>query len=408
MKQTHLPLVLLLLSLFACKKDDGEESTVKPKMTVEGKLSQQFIALDTASHVPGFAVSIVKNFELVYQEGFGYADIEKERPYTNETVQSIGSLTSTILGAATVKCIENGYFSLNTPINKILPTPIINPKRPEEAIRIKHLVTYKSGILDHPINYPLTYRIHPGQDLSGTGASILINDYHMDEGTPLPLDSVINSYFLPTGHFYHQENFADAAPGDIQIQSQMAATLLAYVIQIQSGHLFEGHTRGSILQPLNMLATGYRRDEFRFDKRATLYLEKDLPIPDYSMDSYFANGMYTCNNNLGKYLEDMTKSTFGQTNTLFADSNYLLLFTPIYDEWIGLHQRGIFWKVNEETIEFYGHNIGVSTFMRIDRITGNGFTVMANIDSRSSDARNIDWDHFLEDVTVLIEEYWAN
>ena len=404
--KTLLPLVLSLLIVYACRKDAPENNTKPIVSSNETKLSEKFSHLDTTSHVPGFAVSIVKNYELVYQDAFGYADVGAQLPYTNETTQSIGQLGDLMLGVATISCIDQGMLSLNAPINKLLPFKIVNPKRPAEAIRIKHLVSHTSGILDHPINYPLTYDIYPGQDLSTEGASVLINTYFMGEGTPLILDSIIKNYFIVGGAEYHEENFVDVSPGQIHIPSNMGAQLLAYILQLQTGHLYEGYVRGSVFQPLDMLRTSYRRDEFPDAVRAKLYLTDTIAIPDYTMYSYYSNGLYTNNLDFGKFLKNMTQGAVGQTNTLFGDTNYVKLFEPISTDYIDGYQPSVFWLVNEESVERYGYNLGTSAYIYIDKLSGNGFTIMANIDA-STDERRVNWISFVDKIREQINEYWA-
>jgi hypothetical protein len=53
------------------------------------------IELMNEQPLAGLAVGIVQNGDLVYSKGFGFADIEKQRPITADTVFRIGSISKT-------------------------------------------------------------------------------------------------------------------------------------------------------------------------------------------------------------------------------------------------------------------------------------------------------------------------
>src|SRR5678816_1180045 len=50
-----------------------------------------------AFDVPGMAIAIVKNKEVVYAKGFGYKDVDKQAPVTADTLFAIGSVSYTHL-----------------------------------------------------------------------------------------------------------------------------------------------------------------------------------------------------------------------------------------------------------------------------------------------------------------------
>ena len=52
-------------------------------------------------NIPGMAVGIIKNGEIVFAKGYGYGNVETKEPVTPETVFGIASLTK----AFTAACI---------------------------------------------------------------------------------------------------------------------------------------------------------------------------------------------------------------------------------------------------------------------------------------------------------------
>ena len=65
--------------------------------------------------VPGFAVAVVKDDEVVYVRGFGWADVENARKVTPDTVFYIASSTKAFTGTAAALLDERGELDLDTP-----------------------------------------------------------------------------------------------------------------------------------------------------------------------------------------------------------------------------------------------------------------------------------------------------
>ncbi|RZJ77240.1 MAG: class A beta-lactamase-related serine hydrolase, partial [Chryseobacterium sp.] len=142
-----------LLFISICMLTVNNSSAQK---TVQG-LDDFLAGLQAGSKLPGFAVAIVKNDQVLFSKGYGFADIKKKIPYTAETIQPVGSVSKTFIGLALMQGTEKGWFTLETPINDILPFKVINPNMPTEIIRIKHLATHTSGLIDNPSVYNKTY-----------------------------------------------------------------------------------------------------------------------------------------------------------------------------------------------------------------------------------------------------------
>ena len=170
-----LTVVSLFIFLTSCSSDDNEPINVTPPsskgITSSAELTTYFESLVASENIPGFAVTVVQNDAIAYQNGVGLADIQGQRGYTNEVQNGIASISKTFVAAATVKAIEQGYFTLDTPINDILPVAVSNLKQPGTEITIRHLVTHTSGFLDNPEIYiPSDYFLFNNQDLNGEGA----------------------------------------------------------------------------------------------------------------------------------------------------------------------------------------------------------------------------------------------
>src|SRR5262245_42778140 len=69
----------------------------------------------------GVAVLVARDGKVVFQGGFGLADIAKKTPITPETKFRIGSVTKQFTAAAVLRLAEQGQLSLDDPLAKHFP-----------------------------------------------------------------------------------------------------------------------------------------------------------------------------------------------------------------------------------------------------------------------------------------------
>ena len=75
----------------------------------------------TAGDTSGVAVLVAREGKIVFQGGFGFADIEKKTPITPETKFRIGSISKQFTAAAVVRLAEQGKLSLDDTLAKYIP-----------------------------------------------------------------------------------------------------------------------------------------------------------------------------------------------------------------------------------------------------------------------------------------------
>lgn len=83
-------------------------------------------------HIPGMAVAVVKGDEVIFAEGFGFADLEAKRPVTPKTVFAVGSTTKAFASALVAMQIDAGKLAWDDPLSKHVPELVL-PTRPGKA-----------------------------------------------------------------------------------------------------------------------------------------------------------------------------------------------------------------------------------------------------------------------------------
>ncbi len=70
---------------------------------------------------PGLAVVVVKDGDVIYMNGFGLRDVEKQLPVTPQTLFAIGSCTKSFTAMAIGILVDEGKLDLDTPVFKYMP-----------------------------------------------------------------------------------------------------------------------------------------------------------------------------------------------------------------------------------------------------------------------------------------------
>jgi CubicO group peptidase (beta-lactamase class C family) len=170
------------------------------------------------NHIAGAAVSVVKDGELFFAKGYGYADVEDGIPVDPEqTVFRIGSVTKLFTWTAVMQLVEQGKLDLDADVNTYLGFRI--PDTYPQPITLKHLLTHTAGFEDLYVDF-VTWE---SKDL------------------------------LPPGVFLASHIPARVRPpGEIAAYSNYGAALAGYIVARVSGQSYDQYIQEHILDPLGM------------------------------------------------------------------------------------------------------------------------------------------------------------
>lgn len=171
---------------------------------------------------PGAAVVIVKDGAIIYQHGYGCADLEQHVPITPQTLFDVASVAKQFTGLSVAMLVEQGKISADDDIHKYLPdVPDFG-----QPITIQNLLHHTSGLRDWPETLELS-----GVDL---------NDQ-------ITLDTIME--------MVRRQRELDFPPGTEFQYSNTGYNLLAAVIARITGQSFRAWTDANLFQPLGMKHT---------------------------------------------------------------------------------------------------------------------------------------------------------
>jgi CubicO group peptidase (beta-lactamase class C family) len=104
-------------------------------------------------HLPGIALGVVSGDEMIFCEGFGYADIEARTPTDPSMRHRIASVTKTVVGLCAMALVDEGRLRLDDRVVDHLPD--LRFEGPAERLTVWHLMTHTGGIGEAPTHEAL-------------------------------------------------------------------------------------------------------------------------------------------------------------------------------------------------------------------------------------------------------------
>ncbi|MCP4725392.1 MAG: beta-lactamase family protein, partial [bacterium] len=131
------PILIILLFFGSC----SDYSTEKVQTELDAYFSENF-----SENEPGGAVLVMQGEKIIFEKGYGVADIQTKEKITPETVFNTGSITKTFVSNGILILKQNGMLSLDDSIDKYFPD--FKNADLAKQIRIINFLSHTSGIED--------------------------------------------------------------------------------------------------------------------------------------------------------------------------------------------------------------------------------------------------------------------
>lgn len=172
-------------------------------------------------HIPGAVLVLVQDGRIVYQRGYGFADLAAKKPVDPaRTIWRIGSISKVFTATAVVQLADRGRFRLTDDVNRYLTRFKIAPTFPE-PVRIWHLLTHTAGFDE----------IRPGTRAETKAGLLSLGDFLAPKLVRL------------------------RPPGQLISYSTYGISLGGYLVEQVSGLEFETYLQQNVWLPLGMTRT---------------------------------------------------------------------------------------------------------------------------------------------------------
>jgi CubicO group peptidase (beta-lactamase class C family) len=289
--------------------------------TMSGRVDQLFAPWDVPGS-PGAALAVARDGAIVYERGYGLAQLEYDVPITPTTVFHVASVSKQFTAFAVTMLAEEGKLSLDDDIRIHLPeVPDFG-----DTITIRHLIHHTSGLRDQWV-------------------LLAMAGWRLD-------DVITRDQIMRLVRRQRELNFA---PGDEILYCNTGYTLLAEIVERVTGQSFAEWTAGNIFQPLGMTNTHFHDDHelvvpnraYSYARRGDGYRKEVLSYANVG-----ATSLFTTVRDLVKWEENLTDGKVGGPAVIEA-----------------MHTRGI---LNDGDTLSYAFGLGIGEYRGLRTVGHSG------------------------------------
>ncbi|MBO4986611.1 MAG: beta-lactamase family protein, partial [Paludibacteraceae bacterium] len=106
-------------------------------MTQEERINNAIKQVMDQYQCVGVSAAVVQDGQIVYNQSFGYKDLETQTPLANDHMMRIASISKSFTATGLMQHVEKGIISLDDDINDLIGFTIRNPHHPEVPITLR-------------------------------------------------------------------------------------------------------------------------------------------------------------------------------------------------------------------------------------------------------------------------------
>jgi CubicO group peptidase (beta-lactamase class C family) len=350
-------LFLLVFLVTACGRP---ASTPTPEPSTDEDLfaavRERIEGLLSEGEIPSLAVAVAREGELIWEEGFGLADRERNTPATENTVYPLGSLSQPLTATGLMVLVEQGLVDLDRPINEYLGDDKLRAWVGDVTnATVRRVATHTAGLPRHE------------------------HAFYEDESVqPMPVDRTVLLY----------GNLVDP-PGERWQPSGLGYGMLARMIERVSGENLADFMREEVFVPLGMTRTSVDLISATEENLATPYGPDLLPFPRWEFDMPGYAGMYSSAHDLIRFAMFHLKNQRADMEAIINEGTIDEMQLPTADRGQAGDRslgHGIGWKTVEwenglRVVAYGGQWTQTSTQLALVPESNIGVVVLANTNS---------------------------
>lgn len=228
---------------------------------------EQVVATRQAGTV-SLSIAVAKDGEILWEEGFGWADIENRTRATEHTTYSLASISKPITATALMTLVEAGEIDLDRPANDYLGKGKLTGRHGNaKAATVCRLANHTSGLPTH------------------------VNFYYADEAMiKPPMDETIRRYGKLVG-----------VPGEDYVYSNLGFGILGDIASQVSGSNYTDFMREALFEPMGMSHSGVGIPPGLQPFAAARYDKNAKALPHYGFDHPGASAIYSSAHDLVRF-----------------------------------------------------------------------------------------------------------
>jgi CubicO group peptidase (beta-lactamase class C family) len=228
-------LALLILAAASPALPGADETT--------NKVDKLFASWDKTTS-PGATLAVIKDGQIVYERGYGMAQLEDGIVNAPDKIFDIGSVSKQFTAACVAMLIREGKVGLDDDIRKYLP----EMPAYEKPVTVSHLLHHTSGLRDY-------------------NALLELAGFRADADSPTVEEAV---------EIIRRQKKLNYLPGDEYSYTNSGFFLLSQIVERVSGKSLNAFAQERIFRPLGMTRTLFQDDHTQIIKdRATGYTRSD-------------------------------------------------------------------------------------------------------------------------------------
>lgn len=278
----------------------------------------------------GMSVLVVKEDNVIFSQGFGCRDLERNLATNHKTKYRVASVSKIITATALMQLYEKGLFQMEEDVSRYLGFSLFNPDFPDQKITFQSLLSHTSSLRDGS-----TYSDFLQATLSR------------------PLPPSIREILTKEGTFYAKDIFSSThGPEEKYFQyANINFGVAGCLIERLSGELFHEYCKKHIFEPLGICCSFQVQDVPDINDIAVLYRKRDGKwIPQ--ADNY--KGVSPKKRDLSQYVPGTNAFLFGPQGGLRASVEDLAKILLVHKNG-GTYQNISILK--EETIALMHKNV---------------------------------------------------
>ena len=267
-------------------------------------------------HLPSFAVVLIDDQNIIWQETFGLSNIEKNQPAELDTVYRVWSVAKALTAIETMRLVEDGLVDLDTPITNYIPNFAIQSRFPDSGpITIRSILMHRSGLPRNACD-----RVDLNPNVLGDLVTSLHNCYQT----------------YPVGYRYHYSN--------------IGFDLLGYLVEEMRGQPFPDYLRDELFLPIGMENSAFLHSQIPDPLKIALgyeyYKGKYYPYNQGDITSVPSGNLYATIEDMGKFVQFIFRDGEVGGEQLVAPKTLQAMFVEQASSVRDPHSMGLGWKTN--------------------------------------------------------------